>query len=191
MARDFLINGETMVSVKGPQGSAIASISQLGLSLSPIRVTLDIRHRDIVLDAWGGEIPADTQFMLAAANIAMDLVHVDRDVLEACVKLSMGGAGGVGNLEGQLARAGQRMGGGLARFAAGNNYVGLNLSSPVLTLPYRFYFTYLTGTPLEIPLGTEKSIYSMNWRAIPYTQDPWNNGVGATGTFLYDNTLDT
>jgi hypothetical protein len=191
MARDFLINGESMVSVKGPQGSAIASISQLGLTVSPIRVTLDVRHRDINLDAWGGEIPADTQFMLAAASISMDLVHVDRDVLSACIKLGMAGAGGVGNNEGQLARAGLRMGGGLARFASGNNYIGLNISSPVLALPYRFYFAYLTGTPVDIPLGTEKSIIVCNWRAIPYTQDPWNSGQGATGTVLYDNTLDT
>lgn len=187
MARDFFINGESMVSVKGAAGTSINPLIQLGLSDGPIRVSLDFRHRDIQVDAWGNEIPPEVQFMLAAATITMTLVHFDRDVLDVCVQESFGGAAAPGF----LTRAGSRLGNNAARFAATNHYIGLNILSPVAAKPWRFYFTYLTGTPVEFPLGTEKSLVQLTWRAIPYTQDPWNGGLGALGSPLWDYTLDT
>lgn len=186
MARNFQINGESLVSVKGNVNTGIATLSQLGLAEGPIRVSLELNHEDIQVDAWGGRVPPETQFMLAAANISMSLVHVDRDVLEDVIGESMGGAAA----EGTLWRAGTRMGGGGARFAVNNHFVGLNIYSPVQSLPWRFYYTYLTGTPVEIPLGTSKSIFSLTFRCIPYAPDPWNNGLGAQGYVLFDHVLD-
>ena len=186
MARDFFINGETMVSVKGNVDSAIASLSQLGLADSPIRVRLDFRHMDIQVDAWGGEIPADVQCKLGSAIITMTMVHFDRDVLDGCLRESMGGVS-----LGTVARAGIRMGGGNTRFAGDNHYIGLNLASPVSAKVWRFHYCYLTGPPMEFPLGTERSIVALNWRAIPYTTDPWGAGVGAAGASLWDHTADT
>jgi hypothetical protein len=99
-----------------------------------------------------------------------------------------------------MARAEARMGNNAARFAAGNNYIGLNISNPVGGIPYRFFYTYLAEPPFEHPMGTEKSIFSLNWRAIPYTQDPYGGGAaqpntvpgfGALGALLYDHNLDT
>lgn len=189
MARDFQINGETMVLVKSNPQSSIATLSQLGLSDNAISWAPVFRHMDIAVDAWGGDNgpPPEVQCFLEEVNIRMTLVHFDRTVLEECMRLSVAG----GAVEGTLPRAGTRMGGGAARFAAGNNFIGLNLTSPVNNRPMRFYFAYLTGQPVEWPIGTRRTVVSMNWRCIPYTVDPWNAGLGALGTVIYDHVLDT
>lgn len=189
MARDFQINGEPMVYVKGQAGSAIASLSELGLCEGPVVVTPNFKHKDIYLDAWGGMdgAPADVQWMLADMTVSMELIHFDRAILNACLALSMGGESTIG----QMGRAGTRMGGGNARFVAGNNYISLNLSSPALSVPWRFFFTYLTEPPMEYPLGVEKSVVKLNWRVVPYTVDPFAAGTGAANYQLWDNVLDT
>ena len=190
MARDFFISGECLVTVKGRSDSAIAALSQLGLPLADIRVTPNFRHRDINVDAWG-EAPADVQWLLADLNVRMALLHIDRAVLDVCLSLSMGGGQA---LVGQFARAGTRLGNNLPRFAPGNNYIGLNLSSPIAGKPWRFGFAYLTGPPMEFPLGVEKSVVTLNWRVVPYTQDP--AGIiaglifGANGYALWDHIND-
>lgn len=190
MARAFFINGESMVSVKGNVNSNISSLSQLGLSDGPIRVTPDFRHRDVIVDATGPEIPNDIQCFLAAVNINMTLVHFDRSVLDYCMQESLAGMG-TNNTVGQMPRAGTLMGNGAARFAAGNRYIGLNILSPVATKPWRFYFAYITGPPMEFPLGTEKSIVTVNWRVIPYSVDPWGGGTGSLNSPLWDHTSDS
>ena len=183
------INGESMVSVKGNVNTTIASISQLGLSDGSIRVSPEFRHKDLMVDAWGAEMPADVQFKLAAVRITMTLIHFDRTVMDQCIIEGMAGAGG--GAVGALARAGLRMGGGNARFAANNHYIGLNIASPISSKPWRFYYAYLAGTPMEFPLGVESSIVTLNWRAVPYTTDPWGGGTGSAGVVLWDHTLDT
>src|SRR5688500_12011652 len=131
MARDFHVNGEVMVYVKGRADSAIGSLTQLGLPADPVRVSPEFRHREINLDAWGGEVPVDVQCMLAAVNVSMNLIHFDRDVIDVCLMESLGGMPAVGTMR----RAGARLGNGLPRFAGGgvngNHLVGLNLASPV------------------------------------------------------------
>lgn len=192
-----------MVSVKGYSGSTIGSLTQLGLAHNGILIRLNFKHRDINVDSWGPEVPVDVQCFLADAQISMQIVDVDRAVLDRVLEHSMGIAA-TGGIVGQMPHAGQRMGQGAisagptARF--GNNYIGLNISSPIGGKPWRFYYTYLTGTPFEQPIGTERSIFTLNWRAIPYTNDPWGGGsaqaAGAAGTgalnaYLFDSTLDT
>lgn len=203
MARDFLVNGETMIYCKGQAGSAIASTQELALAADPVRITLNYYHRDINLDAWGGQVPADTQFMLADATIRFTAIHLDRAIMSECYRLSQCGPSGYPGLMG---RAGQRMGNNQALFSAGsaatganagNFYITLGLSSPVGQLPWQFFYCYLTGTASEWPLGTEKSMVPMTWRAIPFTRDPYNGGNGAfaanfpndNGAALYINSL--
>lgn len=191
MARDFFINGETLVLVKGRADSGIGSLSQLGLATDAIRVRIEFRHEDIMVDAWG-KVPPEIQCMGGWATISMNLIHFDRQVMATCVAESYGG----GTAEGVLVRAGARMGNNGARFAAGlNHYISLNLTSPVGgggvgVVPWRFYSTYLASPMMEFPLGTEKSIVSLQWRAIPYTTDPYGGGTGALGTVLFDHILD-
>lgn len=158
----------------------------MGLAVDRITIQPNFRHRDITLDAWGGEVPAEVQAMLFDVNISMALVYFDNTVKDVCLQLSIGGAGAIG----QTTRAGTLLGNGVGRFAVGNNYIGLNIASPIGQKPWRFYFTYLTGPPMEYPLGTEKTIMVLNWRAIPYVVDPWRGGLGATNYPIWDHSLD-
>lgn len=196
MARDFYINGESMVSVKGNVNTTISALTQLGLATDPITVTFDTRYKDMIVDAWGQFIPTDVQYFLSSVTIKMNLIHYDQAVLDVCLRESMGGIGVIG----QTGRAGQRFGGNVGRFAAGNHYIGLNLLSPVQNKPFRFYYAYMIGPAEVLTLGTEKSIASVTWRAVPYTNDPWGGGsaqpttspsTGALGAVIWDNTLDT
>ena len=186
MARAWYINGESMVQVKGPAGTLLANVQQLGLSDGPIRVQPKFIHKDIQVDAWGQTVPPEVQFMLAEVSISMNLVNVDVPVLQQCIQEAMGGA----LVYGQLARAGTLMGGNVVQYNANNHYISLGILSPVGGIPYRFITSYLTGQPLEIPLGTEKSVFQLNWRCIPWTLDPWQGGTGAQNYPLWDNNVD-
>ena len=181
MTRQIYVNGETMVYVKGMAGSAIANLSELGLSDDQITIRL-IPHYDPVMLNAHDQAPVDMQTFLEEARITMTLVQYDPDVLAECLRLSVGAP----NSAGQLARAGTLLGKGLARFAAGNCFIGLNLASPVGNIPYRFLYTFLEDPAAAIPLGTQRSIITLNWRAIPYLADPWNGGAGALNTYLYN-----
>ena len=119
-------------------------------------------------------------------TVTMNLIHVDRAVLDVCLQEAMGGAAAVG----ALVRAGTRLGGNNARFAAGNHFISLNISSPITNKPWRFPYAFMTGPAAQFPLGTEKSVFVIQWRAIPYTQDPWNAGLGSAGAIIWDHTSD-
>lgn len=194
MTRAWFVNGETMVAVKGNVNTSIAALTYLGLAVDQVSVTPDFRHQEINVNAWG-EIPAEIQWMNGAVMIHMNLVNFDIDVLDICLQESMGGATALGS----VGRAGQLMGNNVARFAAGNHFIGLNLLSPVAGKPYRFWYAYLAAPPITFPLGVDKSIISLNWRAIPYSPDPWGGataqpgtvaGTGAAGAVIWDRTLD-
>ena len=198
MARDFQISGPAMVSVKAGSASQIASLTQLGLSDAPIKVTPRFFHEPLNVDSWGARyVPADYQVFIADVEISMTLIHVDRTVLQVCLALAAGNP--LIATEGFMAVAGTRLGNNTARFAATNCYIGLNITSPIQGLPWRFLYAFLTGAQ-EFPLGTEKSIFNLSWKAIPYTNDPWGGGtaqpstsasLGAAGAILWDHTPDS
>jgi hypothetical protein len=201
MARDFFINGETMIAVKGRSDLVnIAALTNFGLCDTPIHVRLDFKTLPIKVDAWGDQVAPEIQTMLTQAMVTMTLVHFDRPILDTLVQESQAGAPVIG----QLARAGARMGNNLPRFApsgtpnpatgvatTGNHFIGLNIASPVGGKTWRFFYAMLANSPLEFPLGTERSIVTLNWLCVPYTQDPWNAGLGAQGTVLWDHSQDT
>jgi len=193
MGRDFVIQGESLVNVKANPNTLMPSSTQLGLAYDAIRVRPIVHHEDCTVDAWGSA-PADVQWMLAEAHVTMNLTHVDPAILQECVRLSMGGATGTTAGFGSFARAGTRLGNNQPRFAVGNNYIGLNITAPIDNLPWRFFFAYLMDPPFEWPLGTRRSIISLNWRVVPFTQDPAGivGGVitGATNYQLWDRGSD-
>ena len=186
MARDIFINGPALVQVKGAVNTSIGSLTQLGLAESAIRVSPAYYHDPIIVDAMGPNVPMDEQVFLAEARVTMDLVHYDRTVIDACLALAM-----AGSTAGTMVGAGTRMGGGVARFAAGNCYIGLNISSPVAGKPWRFLYAKLDGNPAQFPLGTKRSIVQLTWLCIPYMVDPWNSGAGSAGAVVWDYTSDT
>jgi hypothetical protein len=200
--RDFQIPGESLVFVKGNVVSYISGMLALGLATDQITVSPEFKHTDLVVNACGEGVP-DVQWMLSAVNISMNLIHFDQTVLQECIRLSMGGQGAIAALnagtDGTMARAGQRLGGGFARFASGNMLIGLNIVSPVQANPYRFHYCYLAGTPVVLPLGVDAQVAQCNWRCIPYCVDPFGSlnatdgttsGTGALGYKLWDHTLD-
>lgn len=197
--RDFHINGPALLSVRGPTGSSIAGTTyELGLSEGQVEVRPVFNHSALQVNAWGLQ-PADQQWMGATVDITCGLIHFDASCLEEIVRLSMGG----GTSFGQMGRAGVRLGGGVIRFAVGNNYFGLNITSPDDTRPFRFFFCYLPDPPLSWPLGTEKEVINIRFRAVPYPgtstsiltgSDPGGvvNGVplGSTNYPLFDRGSD-
>ena len=187
MTRAFKINGAALVKVKGNISCPIAALSELGLAQDAIDVTFELRHKDLKVDAWG-EAPPDVQMMLATATITMNLIHYYQDVLAACIREACGGA----SAEGTMPRAGLLMGGNAVRFDPLNHYIGLNILSPVEALPWRFFTAYLSGNAMRVPIGTERKVIPLTWRAIPYGGvDPWSTGLASEGQPVYDRTLDT
>lgn len=189
MTRDFQINGPALVRVKGPSGSAIATVTDLGLSDQPIQFALNYRHTDLSVDAFGGQggVPPDVQWMGGDMTIPMTLIHFDEAVLQECLRLSMCGSAG----EGIMREAGRRMGNNVARFGVGNSYISVSITSPDLGFPWRFLTCYLNGTPMQFPVGVERTGVILSWRAIPYAIDPYGGGTGSEGVVLYDHQLDS
>jgi hypothetical protein len=208
MARDFQIGGPTLVKVTGGQhmsGHAICNPSELGLTTESVTVEPRFRYRDVGVDDFGPEVPAEVQWMLSDALIRMTLVHHDWNVLDICMIESMAGGGVAFNdggvnlrnpaggdllflrshLAGNLAPAGSLMGNGLPMFASGNHYVSLNLTSPVNRKPWRFRSCYLAERPVVYPVGVKCSEVQLTWRAIPYAP------IYFSGTFQSEHDINS
>ncbi len=197
MPRGYFVNGEVLVRVKGAAGSILATApfltapNQLGLCSDSVTITPNFRHMDVPVDAWGGDKgpPPEVQWMLADVKISMTLVHYDDAVLKACLQHSMAaGVDGVARGVGTLTRAGVRYGNDAAITAAGNSFIQLYLSSPIGGKPWYFPATIMTGPPMTIPLGVQRSLVQVNFRAIPYQADPYGGGTGALDAVLWDHT---
>lgn len=190
MARQFYTNGESMVAVKGRSDSIIGTLTNLGLTDSPIQISVEYKDLPIKVDAYG-DVPPESQAMGAYAHISMTLVHFDPTILEFCVQEAVGGAPAAG----QLGHAGALFGNGLPRFAPGgafgNHFIGLNIISAAGAQPWRFLYAKLAENPLMWPLGAERSLVQLKWTAYPYSIDPWNGGQGSYGVPIYDHISDT
>ncbi len=164
MPRSFVINGESMVTVKGGvQASGINHVTQLGLTSDQITVSPKFYNYDFKVNDFGPHVPAEIMSQISEVRIRMALVHFDNEVLRICMNESMAGAS-----FGTLAPAGMTLGRGKPLYVSGNHLVSLSITSPQLLLPWTFPATYIPTPPLEIPLGTERMIVSVEWRAFPY-----------------------
>jgi len=202
MARDIQVNGETLVnvrfgahvpvSVSNIPGSS-TNLSQLGLSSDPIKITYEFYHQDLRADDFGPNCPPDVQSMMATVKIGMRLVHYDKTILDYCTAAAMGGIrliGGAPQLPGVMEPAGKMLGANRTYLASGYHFIGLNLVSAI-TSGYHFPAAYLETPPYVVPLGTERSIVDLNWRAIPYQRPNLSGDVISSGVILWNYTLDT
>ena len=201
MARDYVINGETLVRVKGGQhysGGPIAELSELGLSDSFIRISPRWFHHDINIDDFGPNVPAEVMWQLSEVNIYMTLVHFDKRVLQRCMAEAGAGAGffpgfEFTSLEGTMAPTGSLLGNYRPLLASGNHYISVNLLSPVEEFPWRFFACYLMAPPNHWPIGVRRSIVELQWRCIPYPNFEYVNLSGgsesAVPIFDSDGTL--
>ena len=165
MERDLYCAGEVLVSVKGPTGSTIAGVSQLGLAETPISWSPSLQRLPVIVNAFG-QGAAEVQQMGLEADITIPLVDFDLAVLKEIIRLSA-----ASSAFGTNARAGQRFGNNLALYAAGNYFWSLGLSCPVAGDPITFLACYLSDNPLSWPMGAERSVVSLNVHAISYAVD--------------------
>ncbi len=167
---DFQVFGESLVLVKGfffiDNGATEPSLYELGLCSDAIRITPNYVHKPIFTNDFGSEIPAEMMWMLSDVDIKMTLIHFDPEVLQACIRNSMGACGSL--FQGTLMGAGTLLGRNKPTFTSGNQYISLNIINGIgfnpedngrdVIDPWNFPSTYLASpTPFMWPLGTEKS----------------------------------
>lgn len=165
----------------------------LGLAQDSITVAPTFFHDDVKVDDFGPHVPADVQQQLAWVDVSMTLVHADYDVMDVCWNESLGGGMPPDSVVtarvagAYMAPTGRLLSRFRNRLWSGWHYIGLNLSSPELRTPWRFYQSYLTGQPVRYPMGTEVAAVQLNWRCIPYCQ-PWLSGgtAGTSGAITVD-----
>ena len=190
MARDFYINGETLVKVKtrtvasgneDVEESLIGSnLFELGLTDGLIRITPTFKRKDIYVDDYGPGVPAETMTLMAEASVEMTLIQFDQDILDLVIGESTGGS-----LAGSFQQgAGVLMGNDAELFDEDCYYVSLNLLSPVESKPWRFPTCYLADRPFMFPLGTEKSAVQLTWRAVPYRPMDDGDVLSSEAVFL-------
>ncbi len=153
-----------------------------------IRITPRFSHLDIHADDFGPEVPPEVLWQGADCEIRMTLVHYDSAMLDICLQQAMGGARQIVppiGPTGIFGPIGTPMGSLLPLLASGNFYMSLNLASPVLGMPWHFPACYLTGPPVEIPLGTERTLAVCIWRAIPYVST-FTSGMTLTSSGSLD-----
>ncbi len=182
MARDFQVPGTYLVCVRGGahwSGGTSGVSFELGLAVDSVKISPKFYNKDLHTDDFGPDCPAEIINQLAEATISMSLVHYDAEILDTCMSEGMGGGlnplptGGVPGfnpLAGMMVGAGAPMGGLKPIFASGNKFISLYLINDPATaaVPWHFPATYLTSQPLILPLGSEKTVAELSWRAIPY-----------------------
>lgn len=149
MARAFYLAGETIVKTDG---------SELGLAEAPIVVTPRFKHADVNTDEFDSA-PCEVLCQGADVIIRMTLVHYDDSILQTAMQKSMADSYGTLQANGTIMRAGST-----------NSYVSLVLQS-VLEDDWTFPNAYLAEMPVEMPLGTGRSLVKLTWRAIPYASE--------------------
>lgn len=178
ISRDFQTSGECLVSVKGcgalaviGSNGATPKLWQLGLADTGIRIVPRFFHKDVIVDDFGPDVPAEVLVHLLDVTVHMNLIYYDTGVLESVMSESTGGS--VDNLgaptPGTYVGAGTPMGGGVPLLTKGNHYISLNLTAPQNGIPWHFPSAYLYQTPVELPIGTTASVCKLVWRAIAYT----------------------
>ena len=213
--RDFYINGESLVVVKGngalgqsgamaiafpnnflpdPSGN-FAATWELGLSSEQVVISPRFVHKDIPVDGFGTTIPPEVLWEIVDCRISMTLIHFDRYVLDSCLAESANGEVGA------VVNAGEPMGHGVSLMSSGNHYISLNIMSEVLDIPWHFPSAFLTEQPIRLPLGPGASAVLLNWRAIPYKSPvgfalsssgsvPSPIDLGSSGTIIWDHQSD-
>lgn len=194
MARGYTVFGEFIVSVSG---GLFDEIEELGLTAEPARIVPVYNHRDIPTDGYGPNVPVEVLWNMGECLLFLTLVNYDTEVLGRCYRSAMGGGnpdqGDDTDLDGFMGPAGRPLGFGRRIGTAANYYVTVHLfpTDDGQYNPYRFIACYLNSQPLEIPIGTERTLVRLCFRVIPYQRLIVENNVpqeisSTTGWPLFD-----
>lgn len=198
MPRDYQYTGEILFKVKGGEhlsGRAIGALSELGLSVGPIRISPQYHYNELKVDDFGPDVPCDLQWNLAFVRITATLIHYDFGVLEICESESMA-QGGVRVIPdnvlptiltgraGTMAPAGKFMRCRKPMYASGNHFFSVNLinTNQVYNAPWRFRMCHLEGQPVVYQIGTNVTQAEVCFRALPYAAPPLLPYVEGVGT---------
>jgi hypothetical protein len=201
--RQWVITGPALVLVKGNiyvpgEGNVDQpSMWELGLALDDIRVSLYPRHKNILVDDFGPDIPADVMAQMCDATIAMKLSHYAEDVLDQCFNMANGTKGN-GTVHGILNGAGVLLGGGAnlhdpyysytSISSSGNSFISLNIEGfGEGEDAYRLQFpsSFLQGPSPVIPIGAKHCLPDLLWRAVPYAPPTLSGEIIGSGAILY------
>lgn len=204
MSRQYYVNGLAMVFVKGyPAGALDTGLNELGLSIDQITITINTKHKEVMVDDFGGidGVPPELLWMGATATIDMTLIHFDHEILETVLAASMASTN---EDNGTFAGIGTPMGGGrrLGPTAFAVNQ-GINIADPTVpqqhylrlyidyddinelnAKPWQFPTSLMSGPPLIYPVGTKATAAVLRWKAIPYAIPSVNY---TTNTFSKSN----
>lgn len=185
IVQDFNINGECMVYVKGGEhlsGRPMHVKTELGLSNTNVVLSFQHSQKELMVDDFGPDTPADIIALISSVKLTIPLIHFNREVLGMCLDESWGGAN-----NGILAPGGKLLGGNKPLYASGNHFVAVSLASHItgIETPWRFKACYMMGPPMEYPLGVGASLIQTTWRAIPYTQMV-SGEIRSSGAILWD-----
>lgn len=183
MSRRYIIYEECMVMVKIGASTPV----ELGLTSEPIHIAERLYHHDINIDDFGPNIPAAVLTMGGDVTIRMTLVHYDPDVMDDCIAQAKGRSDGFPGVLGAV---------GTPIFSRPRGLgIRLNLI-PLKEKPWRFFSAHLDGNPLEIPIGTERTLLAANWRALPNKSADFIEYRGNVGeirsaeAIIWDNGID-
>ena len=168
MATSIHVNGTA--TLKTGTGAASA-LELLGHSLDGVDLDFQDIREFVYSDAGGGpgNVPIDVQEFGETCVISADLIVYDEAVLTKIRKRPGQGT------EGLLSAPGRLMG-------ANSDFVRLLVESPTESVPWNFLYTYLRRKPVK--LSTKRSIWRVQWQAIPYI----GTASAATGTTLFNRT---
>ena len=125
-------------------------LGELGFSQDQVRIIPRFQHRDVMADDFPAT-PALILWMLADVIVEMNLSYFDANILDACIKMSMSSS-------------------------TFGTFVGAGTIQTFTTLqvggsgdqgaPWNFPKAYLAEQPMEWPLGNERSVVRLRWRAV-------------------------
>lgn len=189
MARNYYVNGETLVKLKGGAhlqnfGMSGSSVVTLGVAADPIEISYNFNHQDQHTDRFTNEKPVDVMWMGGDAIIKINLIHFDNDILDTAISESMDG---YSPNNGSTGIPGLTLGHNLAPYASGCRYMGLGLTSSI-TSGRSFPTCYLHQQPVQVPLGTKRSIVQVQFRAVRYAKMNTDGTVAESASLLWEYT---
>lgn len=172
MSREYVVHGESLVSVKG---TIFDDLSELGLAEDEIVVTERLYHEDIMVDDFGPNVAVDVLTNMSDVLVRMVMIHYDTTILDYCIAASQASF-----TNGVMGYCGTPL-------FAGGFAIRLNIKCTD-ERPYRFFQAYLIDN-VPIPISTKRSAVELTWRCLPVSPAVFVQLRGYTTEIVSPNSL--